>query len=303
MRAVNLIPSDERRGAGAPTKSGGLVYVALGLLVAMVGGAFLYVSAANTISSRRAQLAQLSQQVTVAQTRGAQLKPFADFAKLEQQRVATVQQLAQTRFDWASVMSDLARVVPGDVALTSFNGAVNANPVGTAAASGTAPPGPSLQLSGCTTSHDQVARLMPRLQLINGVTDVNLLTSAQPTTQGASAGTSTLPGQTVAVSCGKQTTQFTLTLTFRSPGLAAQIAPLTTLTLPTSGTPVRSAGATGSGGVTGPSGASGTSGASGASGATGAPGTGTTPGAAPSAPATPHSGATPTARAASGSRR
>jgi Tfp pilus assembly protein PilN len=269
MRAVNLIPSDERRGAGAPTKSGGFVYVALGLLVAMVGGAFLYVSAANTISSRRAQLAQLSQQVTVAQARAAQLKPFADFATLEQQRIATVQQLAQTRFDWAGVMSDLARVVPGDVALTSFNGAVNATPVGASVGPNTPPAGPSLQLSGCTTSHDQVARLMPRLQLINGVTDVNLLSSAQPTTPGSAPVTSPLPGQTGTVSCGKETTEFTLTLTFRSPGLAAQIAPVTTLTLPTSGTPGRSAGATGSGGVTGPTGPGGVTGPTGTTGPSG----------------------------------
>ena len=56
MNAVNLIPAEGRRRASLPTSRPTLALLG-GLVVALVA-AYLYVSAANQVTARRAQLAQ-----------------------------------------------------------------------------------------------------------------------------------------------------------------------------------------------------------------------------------------------------
>ncbi len=61
-----------------------------GLATAMLA-AVLYVLAVNGVTDRRDRLVRVGQQATAAQTEAARLAPFAQFAQLEAQRVATVQ--------------------------------------------------------------------------------------------------------------------------------------------------------------------------------------------------------------------
>ena len=53
MRAVNLIPLDERRGGG-PARAGLLSYFLLGALVAVLVGVTALVLTSNQISERKA---------------------------------------------------------------------------------------------------------------------------------------------------------------------------------------------------------------------------------------------------------
>jgi len=193
--------------------------------------------------------------VAAAQTEAARLAPFAQFAQLEAQRVATVQQLAASRFRWHQVMGDLARVLPSDVALTAFTGSLSGSsgasgsastpataptpapaaaaaakspgsPGATATATGSAPVAPTLSLSGCAPSQDRLATLIPRLRLVSGVTDVTLGTEASAGAPGSSvappppspsAGT----GAGASASCPKSRgVTFQLTLSFVKPGAA-----------------------------------------------------------------------------------
>ncbi len=251
MRAVNLIPREERGGVGAPTRSGGAVYVVLGGLATALLAAVLYVLALNGVTDRHNRLARVHQQAAAAQTEAARLAPFAQFAQLEAQRVSTVQQLAASRFRWHQVMGDLARVLPSDVALTAFTGSLSGSsgaggsastpataptpaPASAAAAKSPGSPGatagaavaPTLSLSGCARSQDRVATLIPRLRLVSGVTDVTLGSSTQ--TSAGAAGTPPPPpspsggtGAGASASCPKSRgVTFQLTLSFVKPGAA-----------------------------------------------------------------------------------
>ena len=188
MRAVNLIPGDARRGAGAPGRSGGAVYVLLGALAVVVVALASYVLVKNTISDRQAELSKVTRQATAAQAAATALQPYRQFAQLSQTRVQTVNSLAASRFDWERTMRDLALVLPSDVWLTSFVGTVAPGiSFGDAGATSGSDTGtlrssqqvPAVELVGCTVTQAEVARVLSRLRLVQGVTQVSLASSAK----------------------------------------------------------------------------------------------------------------------------
>src|ERR671931_925489 len=111
MRAINLIPPDERRGGAGPARAGLLSYFVLGGLLAVLIGVTVLVLTGNQISDRKAEIGQLEQERDAAQARADSLRAFADFSEMEQARAATVTTLAQSRFDWERVLRELALVL------------------------------------------------------------------------------------------------------------------------------------------------------------------------------------------------
>jgi len=191
VRAVNLIPSEARRGGvGAPSRSGGGVYVLLGVLAVLVIGAGAYVLAGNTVNQRRADLAEVTAQANRVEAEAAELKPFSDFAKLSQERIQTVSSLAASRFDWERSLRDLSKVLPANVWVTSVVGTVAPGisiEGGGSAGSGLrgSIPSPAIEMVGCTESHRDVSRVMARLRRMRGVTRVSLGTSEKSDTASA----------------------------------------------------------------------------------------------------------------------
>lgn len=196
MRAVNLIPSDSRRGqragiglAEAPS------YVALALLAAALGLVTIYVLSGNKVADRQAQLASVKAQVAQEQAVAARMGSYAQFTQTAQKRIQTVQQIAAARFDWYDALSGLSRVISSGTTLQSLTGTVVP---GASAGQGSATGGglrgdisaPAFELSGCETSQNQVAQLMSRLRLINGVTRVSLSQSEKAQATGSSGTTS-----------------------------------------------------------------------------------------------------------------
>ncbi|MEA2390083.1 MAG: hypothetical protein QOK31_192 [Solirubrobacteraceae bacterium] len=209
MRAVNLIPVEERRG----TARGGSslpTYGVIGVLALLLVGMTAWVVLSNQIGDRKAELAREQRLSGETQARAERLKPYSDFAALEQKRVQTVRQLADSRFDWETTMHDLARVVGTNVWLTSFTGTVapGVSVDGADGGSGggtsnlrSALPNPAIQLAGCATSQNEVARFLSRLRAVSGVTRVTLAEASKsdtpasggggaPTTGGGGAGAS-----------------------------------------------------------------------------------------------------------------
>src|SRR5207244_7898156 len=126
--------------------------------------------------------------------RAAVLKPYSDFAQLRQTRIATVAELADSRFDWDRAMRQLARVLPGNVWLTSFVGTVKPGVsfsgaggagTGTSQVRGDLPV-PAVELVGCTETQAEVARVIARLRQIEDVTRVTLVSSEKSDSAGAS---------------------------------------------------------------------------------------------------------------------
>lgn len=202
MRAVNLIPVEERRGGAGGGSAPPTVWllVGLGALVVALAG---FVLASNQVSDRQAKLTQISTQADRAQASVAQLTPYVSFASMEQNRTQTVRQLAATRFDWHQSLHDLARVMSKDVWLTSVTGTVAPNVTldggGSGASAGgggessglrAALPNPALSIAGCATSNDQVVSFVSRLRVMNGVIRVSLSDAQKSDTTPASGGAS-----------------------------------------------------------------------------------------------------------------
>ena len=198
MKAVNLIPRDARRGAVGPSLGRvGASHLLIGLLAVGVAMVTLYVLSSNTVNQRKAQLASVQQQMTRMQAQVARLQSYEKFEKLAQARQATVQQIASGRFDWEGALSDLSKVVPANTTLQTLAATVAPN-VGASGAGGGAGSGirgdvnaPAFAVKGCTGNQDEVAQLMSRLRLVNGVSRVTLQDStASPTSSSSSSSAS-----------------------------------------------------------------------------------------------------------------
>jgi Tfp pilus assembly protein PilN len=215
MKAVNLIPVDERGGASAGAgRSGGGAYVVLGLLGGLTVLALLYGISAHQISSRGSQVASLNAHTQQAQTRASQLAAYTSFVAMRQQRVQAVSQIVDSRFDWAHAFHELGRVLPSGISLISLDGTVgstsgstpgstsgstsgSASSTSGAASSGAAatvtsatPPGsvPVFTITGCATSQAEVALMLNRLRLIDGVSEVALQSSTKSSSGSGAAG-------------------------------------------------------------------------------------------------------------------
>ncbi|HEY2283631.1 MAG TPA: hypothetical protein VGH60_08800 [Solirubrobacteraceae bacterium] len=209
MRAVNLMTTDERRGPSIPTgRSGGGAYVVLVLLGGLAVFALLYGLADHAISGRRSEVASLAARAQQAQARAGQLTPYTSFLQMREQRVQTVTQLVDSRFDWAQAFHELGRVLPpGKVSLGSLAGTVGSSSGSSAGASSSSssssagaasgssvtsatPPGsiPTFALTGCAVSQAEVALMLDRLRLIHGVNEVSLQSATKSGSGGGGGG-------------------------------------------------------------------------------------------------------------------
>jgi Tfp pilus assembly protein PilN len=194
MRPVNLIPEEERRGEHAVLRSGPLLYIAVGALVAALAGVSALVLTNNEIADRKDEVAQLRREDAAAQARADRLSPYVQFRTLHDQRIATVTSLADSRFDWERVMRELSLVLPSDVWLTgltasvapgvTIEGASSEGSSSSAAGLRADAPGPALEMSGCAAGQDAVAGFVTALKDIDGVTRVGVQSSALGETGG-----------------------------------------------------------------------------------------------------------------------
>jgi Tfp pilus assembly protein PilN len=190
MRPVNLIPPDQRRGAQAQLRTGPLPYMVLGALTLALIGLALLVTTSNHISESKAEVAQLKREDAVAEAKAKRLAAYGQFRTLAEQRVATVESLADSRFDWERVMRELSLVLPGNVWLTSLSASATPEASAGGEASGEssglrgAIPGPALEMSGCATGQEAVAEFVTALKNIDGVTRVGLGSSELASEKG-----------------------------------------------------------------------------------------------------------------------
>jgi Tfp pilus assembly protein PilN len=237
MRAVNLIPSEQRPGGGSLAgRSGGAALIVLGVIVGVAVLAVLYGGAARQISKESGEVARLQQQTNEVHARTGRLTPYTSFVAMAEQRTKTVAQLVQARFDWSHVLHELGRVLPSDSSLLTLQG--NASGSGTtsggssSASSSTSatpvsstPPGstPSISLTGCSTSQAEVAQTLQRLKLMDGVSEVHLASATRSSASASGGGSSG--------GCRQNQISFQITVTFAAlpatpiPSVAAPTVP------------------------------------------------------------------------------
>jgi Tfp pilus assembly protein PilN len=197
MRPVNLILPEDRRGEQAPLRTGPLSYILLGGLVLLLIGVVALVLTGNQISKREDEVAKLKREDAAATAQAAKLASYTQFRDLSEARVATVQSLADSRFDWERVLRELALVLPGDVSLTDLTATVSASSSSGDSTGGSsggagglrgAVPGPALELNGCAAGQPGVAGFITSLKDIDGVTRVGVQSSAVASEAGESGG-------------------------------------------------------------------------------------------------------------------
>ena len=214
MKAVNLIPSDQRRAKASGEMSGG-AYGVLGVLAVLLVMAVAYVMSTNSVNENKSKAAAARQEAVAAESKTKQLGSFTDFASIKDQRLAAVTAAAQTRFDWERFMRELSRVMPDGSWISNTSASVTGEGVGTAtaAADPAAVATPKANLVGCTPRQSEVARMMVRLEQMYRVTEVTLNESTRESTAT----------ETTLQSCGRLY-KFDLTVSF-SPVPPASEAP------------------------------------------------------------------------------
>ncbi len=195
MRPVNLIPPEDRRGEQAPLRTGPLAYIVLGALVVVLIGVVALVLTDNQVSDRKDEVAKLKREDAAAAARATRLASYTQFRSISEQRVETVQSLADSRFDWERVMRELSLVLPSNVWLVDLTASATpeANVSGGSGGSSggnmrSSIPGPALELSGCATGQEAVAGFVTALRDIDGVTRVGVQSSELGKQQGGQTG-------------------------------------------------------------------------------------------------------------------
>lgn len=178
MRAVNLLPRDHaQRGAGRPSAPV-LVGVCAGVLVvAALGADFMLQS--GKIAKEQRHLDDLQARVSALPT--APAGPSAGATQLASEhsaRVGALTSAMSNRVSWDRIFREFSLVLPDDVWLTTLTAQ---SPVSPSAASGTGSSSGGLPtqfaITGRTYSHDGVARLLSRLQLVPDLQNVTLVSS------------------------------------------------------------------------------------------------------------------------------
>jgi Tfp pilus assembly protein PilN len=179
MRAVNLLPKDDRRSSHKlnPVAIVGIAGAtvlasALAAAIVMTGG---------SVSSKQATLADLRVELVTIPKPAVVQEPGAtqQLAGEESARLTALSAALTERVAWDRVLRQFALVLPEDVWLTSLNAAAPGATPGAAApvtTPGVAPTG--FTIAGYTYSHDGVARLLSRLSVIADLENVQLQRSA-----------------------------------------------------------------------------------------------------------------------------
>ena len=145
-------------------------------MLALVAAAIVYiVILSNQVNGGREDLRDIATNLQQSEQKAAALKPYDDFAKATQKRHDAVASVAKTRFKWDRTMTELARVAPDGVWLTSAKATLTPTTQVEGGGGGTSGlrsvlSSPAVELAGCAASEKSVPSYIDRLHLMTGVT-------------------------------------------------------------------------------------------------------------------------------------
>ncbi len=201
MRAINLLPRDDKRRSGGPKPPNAVILTAvIGTVVVTALLCGLFLVAHGKVTHKQAELEGLQHELTAIPKPAQDQVARSDALVADKQgRITALNAALARRVAWDRVLREFAMVLPDDVWLirlsgqpptlsTSLTGPAPASSssatAAAAAAAGTqAPPGAAtdtsvmFQVEGYTYSHSGVARLLTRMQVIPDFEHVQLLTS------------------------------------------------------------------------------------------------------------------------------
>jgi len=183
MRAVNLLPRDQGQRTIKKESLPVLIGACSGVLVAAILGA-MFMMGSGKVAAQQRKVDDLNR------TYQALPPPPAGPSAAQQQlageqsaRVSALSTALTSRVAWDRVFREFSLVLPDDVWLTTLTAKSPISPVtNTATSTGGAPS--QFTLQGRTYSHDGVARLLSRLQVVPDLTNVQLLSSTMSKVAG-----------------------------------------------------------------------------------------------------------------------
>jgi Tfp pilus assembly protein PilN len=163
MRAVNLLPRDDKRQRKQP---GAVMLTAVlgGVLVtAVLAGLFLMTSSA--VSDRQSEVDALRAEFAAIPPAPEAPASSSGLETEKSQRVTLLGKALLTRVAWDRVLREISLVLPEDIWLeTLVANAADPNFVPTPG--NTEPPKGTFSITGYSYSHDGVARLLARLSVV-----------------------------------------------------------------------------------------------------------------------------------------
>jgi Tfp pilus assembly protein PilN len=196
MRAVNLLPRDDRRAGRSrqtnPVAVGGVA--AFVAMTAILAALFLVTTAGVADKQERLDAAQAELDATPVPPPAP-----ASASALEQekgQRVTALSAVLAKRMAWDRVLRELSLVLPEDVWLSTLSAKAPVQAAGGAPTAG-------FTITGQTYSHDGVARLLARLAVVPHLSNIQLQHSAQAASEG-----------------GRQVVEFSIQAVVKAPGAA-----------------------------------------------------------------------------------
>jgi Tfp pilus assembly protein PilN len=176
MRAVNLLPRDQGQHGIKKESLPVLVGVCAGVLVAAMLGA-MFMMGSGKVAAQQRKLDDLNRAYQALPP--APAGPSAAQQQLAGEQSARVSALSTaltSRTAWDRVFRQFSLVLPDDVWLTTLTAKSPISPLTNAPTASTTPS--QFTIQGRTYSHDGVARLLSRLQVVPDLTNVQLLSSS-----------------------------------------------------------------------------------------------------------------------------
>jgi Tfp pilus assembly protein PilN len=221
MKAVNLIPTDQRRRSGSGSGIGSYILLGVLAIIIVAGAAFTLTN--RSISDKREKLADVQARAKAASDEAQALQAYTSFTALRQKRSETVRSLATSRFDWSHALHEVARTIPSNAWLTGMRATVTPS---ASVQGGSSDPlrgavqAPAIEVAGCTTSQDNVANVISSLRRADGVQRVSLSSSEKLGAGNGAASDSSGGGGGGADDCRNGNShfpKFSLTLFFTAP--------------------------------------------------------------------------------------
>jgi Tfp pilus assembly protein PilN len=176
MRAVNLLPRDQGHRTVKKESLPVLVGACSGVLVVAALGA-MFMMGSGKVAAQQHNLDDLNRRYHALPP--APPGPSAVQQQLAGEQSARVSALSTalgSRVAWDRVFREFSLVLPDDVWLTTLTAKSPISPATNASTSSGGAPS-QFTLQGRTYSHDGVARLLSRLQLVPDLTNVQLVSS------------------------------------------------------------------------------------------------------------------------------
>ncbi len=176
MRAVNLLPRDHGHRTVKKESLPVLVGACSGVLVAAALGA-MFMMGSGKVAAEQHKLDDLNRRYHALPPAPPGPSAVQQLLAGEQSaRVSALSTALGSRVAWDRVFREFSLVLPDDVWLTTLTAKSPISPATNAATSSGGAPS-QFMVQGRTYSHDGVARLLSRLQLVPDLTNVQLLSS------------------------------------------------------------------------------------------------------------------------------